>query len=205
MNPAPGADLPFSPAAERNRQPILEVLQTLLPEQARVLEIAAGTGQHAAHFAAAQPGWQWQPTDARPDALPGIAARCEGLANVRPPRVLDVMREPWPSLAGPFDAVYAANLLHVSPPPALAALMRGAFGQLRPGGRLVLYGPFIVDGEPVAESNLAFDADLKARDPQWGLRRLALVQRAAEDAGLVFEQRIDRPANNMMVSFRRPA
>jgi hypothetical protein len=100
-----GDELPFSPAAERNKVPILEVLGQVLPPRAAVLEIASGTGQHAAHFAAAPAGWLWQPTDADPQALPGILRRCAGLANVRAPLPLDALALPWPRSLGAFDAV----------------------------------------------------------------------------------------------------
>ncbi|NRF65531.1 DUF938 domain-containing protein [Aquincola sp. S2] len=196
-------DLPFSPAAERNRQPILDVLRRVLPPAATVLEVACGTGQHAAHFAAAHPAWQWQPTDADAAALPAIAARCAALANVAAPLHLDVLAQPWPSSLQGFDAVYCANMIHIAPWPTCAALMRGAARVLTAGGRLLLYGPFIVDGEPTAPSNLAFDADLRARHPAWGLRRLADVVAEAGAAGLTFEQRFDMPANNLMLVFLR--
>lgn len=197
------AAAPFSPAAERNRAPILALLGALLPGAARVLEIAAGTGQHAAHFAAARPDWDWQPSDADPGALPGIAARGAGLANLHPPLALDVCARSWPVAAQSFDAVYCANLIHVSPWACTAALMRGAARCLAPAGLLVLYGPYLVDGEPTAPSNLAFDADLRARDRAWGLRRLADVLREAEAAGLAFERRVTMPANNLVVVVRR--
>lgn len=197
--------LPFSAAAERNRGPILDALQAVLPPHARVLEIASGTGQHAAHFAAAQPGWTWQPSEADAAALPVIAARCSGLANVRPPLALDVLEASWPAPAGAFDALFCANLLHIAPWPTCAALMAGAARHLAPGGALVLYGPYIVDGEAPAPGNTAFDADLRARNPAWGLRRLADVSGQAAQVGLAFEQRIDRPANNLLLLFRRGA
>jgi SAM-dependent methyltransferase len=194
---------PFSPAAERNRAPILAVLQRLLPREATVLEVAAGTGQHAAHFAAAEPGWQWQPTDAEAAALGGIAAHVAGVPNVRPPLRLDVLAgDPWPGATASFDGVYCANMLHISPWATCAALMRGAAGRLKPGGRLVVYGPFLVDGEPTVASNLAFDADLRRREPAWGLRRLAAVQAEAASAGLAFDQRIEMPANNLVLVFK---
>lgn len=194
--------LPFSPAAQRNQAPILEVLRRVLPADARVLEVASGTGQHAAHFAAAQPGWQWQPTDADAAALPAIAARCNGLPNVLPALRLNVL-EPWPPFPpARFEAVYCANLLHISPWATCAALMHGAAACLAPGGLLVLYGPYVVDGEPAAPSNLAFDADLRARDAQWGLRRLEDVMARARSAGLAFEERIAMPANNLTLLFR---
>ena len=196
------ADLPYSPAADRNKDALLGVLQRLLPARATVLEIASGTGQHAAHAAAAEPHWTWQPTEAQPDALPGIARRCAALPNVRPPLLLDVLAWPWPlAPEARFDALFNANMLHASPWATCAGLMRGAAAHLAHGGRLLVYGPFIVEGEPTAPSNLAFDADLRARDRAWGLRRLADVQAAASAADLDLEQRVAMPANNQVLVF----
>ncbi len=196
------AQLPFSPAAERNAGPILDVLQRVLPARATVLEVASGTGQHAAHFAAAQPGWTWQPTEADALALPAIAARCAAGANIRAPLVLDVLAPHWPVAPGGFDAVYCANLIHIAPWPTCAALMAGAAQALMPAGVLVLYGPYLVDGEATAPGNRAFDADLRSRHPAWGLRRLADVVAEAQRAGLALEQRFDMPANNLMLVLR---
>ena len=198
-----GDALPFSAAADRNKAPILNVLAQVLPPQAAVLEIASGTGQHAAHFAAARLGWTWQPTDADRQALPGIAMRCAALANVRAPLALDVMSEPWPQALGRFDAVYCANLLHIAAWASCAALMRGAAHHLVAGGVLILYGPYLDDDEPVPPSNLAFDAELRARDSTWGLRRFADVVGAGREVGMAFERRFDMPANNLTLMFRR--
>ena len=203
MNP-PLPPLPYSPAADRNKDAVLGVLQRLLPVPASVLEIASGTGQHAAHMAAAQPGWTWQPTEFDVDKLDGIAQRCAGLPNVRPPRQLDVLAEPWPLPAGtPFDAVFSANMLHASPWATCAGLMRGTAACLPAGGLLLVYGPFITDDTPTAPSNLAFDADLRARDAAWGLRRLADVSATAAGAGLALRQRIEMPSNNLVLVFER--
>ncbi len=196
-------ELPFSPAADRNKAPILEVLTHVLTHNATVLEIASGTGQHAAHFAAARPHWHWQPTDSDPQALASIALRCAEWSNVRIPLALDVLEPPWPQALGRFDAVYCANMLHIAPWATCTALMQGAARHLVPGGALVLYGPYLVDGEPTPPSNLAFDADLRARDPQWGLRRLTEVLREAQVAGMTFAQRFEMPANNLLLVFRR--
>lgn len=196
-------DLPFSPAAERNAPPILALLQTWLPAQAHVLELASGSGQHAAHFAAAQPGWQWQPSEPQAALLPAIAARCAGLPNALRPLLLDVMAEAWPVPAASFDALYCANLLHIAPWPVTAALMRGAAACLRPGAVLVIYGPFVVEGEALAPSNADFDTDLRQRNPLWGLRALHDVARAAALAGLHLEERVAMPANNLLLRFRR--
>jgi SAM-dependent methyltransferase len=195
------ADLPFSPAADRNKQPILERLQSLLPAHAQVLEVASGTGQHAAHFAAAQPGWQWQPTDYEAQALPAIAARCASWPQVRPPMRLDVLQQPWPFEPHAFDALYCANMLHISPWATCAGLMQGAAVHLREQGVLLLYGPYVVDGEPTAPGNVAFDADLRARNPQWGLRTLAAVCAEARAVGLHLQARHAMPANNLLLAF----
>ena len=194
-----------SPAAERNKAPILAVLERVLPTRAAVLEIASGTGQHAAHFAAAQPGWDWQPSDVDARSLAAIAAHASGVANVRPALPLDVRAVPWPAAIGRFDAVYCANMIHIAPWATCGALMHGAARHLIEGGVLLLYGPYLVDGEATAPSNLAFDLDLRRRDASWGLRRLAAVVDEAARAGLAFEERIGMPANNFMLVFRRGA
>lgn len=208
------ATLPFSPAADRNKQPILEALRELLPARGRALEIASGTGQHAAWLGAGLPGWEWQPTEANSTALPTIAAwvRQAGASNVRPPCLLDVMEPQWPSdeetlasaFARPFDAIFCANMLHISPWATCAALMRGAARHLAAGGALLTYGPYLIDGEATAPGNVAFDADLRARDPAWGLRLLSDVIAQAQAAGLAFEERVRMPANNLVLVFRKP-
>ena len=203
---APADELPFSPAAERNKAPILQALRRLLPPAVSVLEIAAGTGQHAQHFASACPGWTWQPTDAADAAaLHAIDERCRGLANVLPAVCLDVGDEAWPpaaALRAPYGAVYCANMLHISPWSTCPALMKGAASHLAAGGLLLLYGPFRLDGEPTAPSNEAFDADLKARNPQWGLRSLPAVEREAGACGMALQEVVALPANNLLVVFR---
>ncbi|HET9976957.1 MAG TPA: DUF938 domain-containing protein [Burkholderiaceae bacterium] len=198
--------LPFSAAAERNQQPILQVLQRLLPASARVLEVASGTGQHAMHFASRCPSWDWQPSEADEAALRAIDERCRGLANVRPAMRLDVSSAPpWPVGPQPCDAVYCANLLHIAPWAACPALMRGAAAHLGRGGLLLLYGPYRQAGVPTAPSNEAFDADLKARNPAWGLRLLADVEREAAAVGLALADVVAMPAHNLMLAFRAGA
>lgn len=194
-----------SPAAERNRAPILDVLRSRLPEAGEMIEIAAGSGQHAAAFAEALPGWTWWPTDLQPHALASIDEWCAGRPNVKPARVLDVVADDgaWAGLPPKVDAIYCANMIHISPWHACLGLMRGAARHLAPQGRLLLYGPYLVDGEPTAPGNLAFDADLRQRDAAWGLRRLADVQAAAHEAGLTFLERVAMPANNLMLLFRQ--
>jgi SAM-dependent methyltransferase len=201
--------LPRSPAADRNGQPILDVLRTVLPAHGTALEIASGTGQHAAFFAAALPGWTWQPTDADADALPAIAAWTSqsGATNVRPPLLLDVMAAQWPSqgtpFTEPFDAIYCANMLHISPWATCAALMQGCARQLAPRGVLVTYGPYLEDAVPTAPGNLSFDQSLRQRNPAWGIRRLEDVAQEAQHAGLALRQRHEMPANNLLLVFGR--
>jgi len=194
-----------SPAAERNRGPILAELQRRLPARGVALEIASGTGQHAAFFAAGLPGWTWQPSDPEPRALASIAAWCAGIVNVRAPIALDVMAADWPGAPQPADAIFCANMLHISPWPSCAALMQGAARHLSPHGLLLLYGPYLVDGEPVAPGNSAFDADLRSRHPAWGLRRLADVLAQAGEVGLQLRERVSMPANNLLLVLVRTA
>jgi SAM-dependent methyltransferase len=201
--------LAHSAAAERNKAPILEVLRHLLGPRGTALEIASGTGQHVAWFAAALQDWTWQPTDADAGMLPAIAARIaqDGLANVRPPRLLDVTAAAWPSPEAPFaerfDAIFCANMLHIAPWSACPALMRGAARHLAPGGVLVTYGPYFEHDVPAAPSNLAFDESLRARNPAWGIRRLQDVTAEAQGAGLALAARHAMPANNLLLAFRR--
>jgi SAM-dependent methyltransferase len=191
-----------SPAAARNRQPILEVLEQVLPERARVLEVASGSGEHAVHLAGARPGWTWQPSDPHPRALASIAAWREaaGLTNLREPLRLDVTGN-WP--AEPFDALVAINLLHISAWAVTETLMAGAGASLVSGGVLYLYGPFRREGRHTAPTNAAFDADLRTRDPRWGIRDLEAVTAEAERCGLDLERVVAMPANNLSVVFRR--
>ena len=195
-----------SPAAERNGPPILAELQRLLPDRPSVgllLEIASGSGQHAAFFSQGLPGWQWLPSDVDAAALPSIAAWCEGLARVRPPVQLDVTAPLWPGVPAQVDAIYCANMIHASPWATTPGLMQGAARHLAPHGLLITYGPYIIDGEPTAPSNLAFDADLRARNPEWGLRRLGDVAAEAARAGLQLRERIAMPANNQLLAWAR--
>lgn len=191
----------YSGACERNRGPILDVLSRVLPASGDVLELASGTGQHAAHFAAALPALRWQPSDRTGDGFASIRAWTRGLANVGAPIVLDVEREPWPCAQA--DAMFCANLTHIAPWGATLGLLRGAGAHLVPGGVLVVYGPFRIAGEPFAPSNAAFDADLRARDASWGVRALEDVVAAARERGLDLVERVAMPANNQCLVFRR--
>ena len=197
-----------SPAADRNKGAILSALQDLLPTRGRALEIAAGTGQHALHFVAGLPGWVWQATDPEPAALASIVAWAATAPDARllPPRQLDVQDLPWrldKADITPCDLVFCANLLHIAPWACCTALMQGAAQALAPQGLLVTYGPYRVQGEPLAAGNQAFDADLRARNPAWGLRWLHEVDSQARAAGLQRRQRLALPANNQLLVFAR--
>jgi hypothetical protein len=192
-----------SMAVLRNRDPILDVLRHVLPATGRVLELASGTGEHVMHFAQALPDLDWQPSDPSPEARQSIAAwrSAEGLRNVGAVIDLDATRGPWP--AAPFAATLCINMIHISPWQATIGLMRGASGVLLPGSVLYLYGPYRLGDRPLEPGNAAFDEDLRARNPGWGLRDLDTVIACAADHGLVFERAIDMPANNLSVIFRK--
>ncbi|MGD2132086.1 MAG: DUF938 domain-containing protein [Maricaulaceae bacterium] len=195
-----------SPSAGRNRDPIRDVLAPLLPEGARVLEIASGTGEHAAHIAKARPDLDWTPSELDPASRASVAAwaKAEGLANIRPPLAIDATAPSWGvEDQPPFDAVVNVNMIHIAPWEACAGLLAGAGRVLKPGGFLFLYGPFARSGEHTAPSNAAFSESLKSRDPSWGVRDLDDVEAAAALYGLTLEAAVEMPANNLSVVFRR--
>ena len=201
--PFPAALL--SPAVARNRDPILAVLRRHLPDQGTVLEIAAGTGEHAAYFAPRFPHLAWQPTDVDPEALASIEAHraAANAPNLRAPITLDVTAPAWPVTRA--DAVLSINMIHISPWTAAQGLMSGAARLLAGAGVLYLYGPFKENGEHTAPSNAAFDASLRARDPAWGVRDTGDVRALAEKLGFDFVERVAMPANNLSLVFRRRA
>jgi len=200
--PASGARR-SAPAALRNRQPIAEVLSEWLPPKGLVLEIASGTGEHVTYFAERFPTLEWQPSDIHPDALQSIAASCDeaGLPNLRAPQVIDAASAPWPIESA--DAVLSINMVHISPWASALGLLGGAARLLKPGAPLIIYGPWITSDAPTAQSNLAFDADLRRRDARWGLRKVEDFAAAAEERGLHLEKTRAMPANNMMLLLRR--
>ena len=195
--------LPFSEACERNKEPILAVLRDVFAETSHVLEIGSGTGQHAVHFARHLPWLEWQPTD-RSEYLGSLAARVrlEGPANLRQPLELDVLAErPWPTKEA--DAVFSANTLHIMSWDAVEAAFRGIGALLRPGGVLAVYGPFRYGGEFTSASNAGFDASLRARDPDSGIRDAEAVDDLARRNGLVLSEDHAMPANNQLRVWRR--
>ncbi|HTE36901.1 MAG TPA: DUF938 domain-containing protein [Reyranella sp.] len=192
-----------APAAARNRQPILDVLQPHLPSRGLVLEVASGSGEHTAHFAQALPDLTFQPSD--PDAVARASiddwTAMLGLANVRPALDLDAAAEAWPITEA--DAIACINMIHISPWDSTVGLVRSAARLLPKNGMLFLYGPYFRDGFETARSNLAFDRDLRARNPAWGIRALEEVVALARANGFAEPLVTEMPANNLSLVFRR--
>jgi len=196
----------FAPATARNREPILAVLERVLPARGLVLEIASGTGEHSVAFAERWPALTFQPSDPGPEARASIAAwrRHAALPNLCAPLALDVHERPWPLPPGGVpDAILCVNLIHIAPWSACLALLEGAGEQLRPGAPLVLYGPYREAGRHTAPSNAAFDRSLRERDPSWGVRSLEEVSREAAARGLRLDEVAVMPANNRTLVLRR--
>ena len=207
---APGDDAPsgadgrlHAPATQRNRGPILEVLMRLLPADGTVLEIASGTGEHAAWFAQHLRPLVWQPSDADPEMRASIDAhaRAQGVRTIQPAIELDVRRNPWPIRRA--DAVVCINLIHIAPWAAADGLFAGAAGILAPGAPLLLYGPFKRGGQHTSDSNARFDASLRASDPSWGVRDLDEVDALAAGHGFQPREVAEMPANNLLAAFSR--
>ena len=192
-----------APEAERNKGPILEVLQRVLPPRGLVLEIGSGTGQHVVHFAKALSQLSWQPSDPDAENRQSIAlwSRIEALGNVRAPLALDVRERPWPIDAA--DAIVCINVVHVSPWAATLALFDGVREMLPPEGVLFLYGPYRRGGRHTAPSNEKFDADLRAHNPEWGLRDIDELAEVADRVGFALAEIVDMPANNFSLVFRK--
>lgn len=192
-----------APAALRNREPIAAVLRDWLPEAGLVLEIASGTGEHAAYFAERFPRLEWQPSDLGDDSLSSIRAWREEAAspNLREPVRLDASADAWPVDAA--DAILCTNMAHISPWRATLGLLDGAARILPPAGALILYGPWLADDVPTAPSNIGFDAQLRERDPEWGIRRVEDLSAEAAPRGFEIVERRDMPANNFMLLLRR--
>ena len=191
------------PHVARNREPILAVLKRLLPARALVLEIASGSGEHAAFFAKALPSVSWLPTDIDAKALASIAAfrGDAGVPNLLAPVRLDVTSESWPVKR--VNAVVCNNMVHISPWAASQGLMAGAARSLRPGGVLYLYGPYKIDGRHTAPSNQEFDAYLRQQDAEWGIRDLGEMRELGARHKLTLTETVPMPANNLSVILRR--
>ena len=209
MNVRYGESLVFgtteSPAAERNKQPILDVLQRVLPPRGTVLEVASGTGQHAVHFARGLGRLTWQPTEPDAASRAGLAARvaAAALPNLSAPEPFDVLDAAAPAVEP--AAIVCINMIHIAPWAATEALFRHSAKLLRDGAPLILYGPYKLDGKHTAPSNEAFDASLRARDSRWGVRDLGDVRAVGAMHGFAFEEVVAMPANNFIVVFVRTA
>lgn len=197
-----------APSARRNRQPIWDVLTRILPAHGTVLEVASGTGQHAGYFAPRLAPRRWQPSDLDPGLFDSIKAwtaevsdQPAGEATILEPVVLDVCAAEWP-IAG-ADAIVCINMIHIAPIEACLGLLAGAGRVLPPGGPLYLYGPFMRDGVHNAPSNQRFDQELRSADPRWGIRDLDEIAVEAEKHGLVLDEVVPMPANNLSVVFRK--
>ena len=202
-NPGRGQDHRlFAPSAGRNRGAILEVLTRVLPTRGLVLEVASGTGEHAAWFARHLTHLDWQPSDPNPDLHASIEAYRAGLENLRPPLDLDVTRHRWPIERA--DAIVCINMIHIAPWAATEGLLAGAGRCLAAGGVVYLYGPYRRGGGHTAPSNAAFDASLRASDPRWGVRDLEAVIELASEHGLDQVEIAEMPANNLSVVLARP-
>ena len=192
-----------APAAERNKEPILEILREVLPARGLVLEVASGSGQHAVFLARALSNVVWQPSDADEGALASIRAYVDeaALQNLRSPLALDASASPWPIERA--DAVVSINMIHIAPWAACLGLLEGSASILHEGAPLVLYGPFVIDGDFIAPSNVEFDRRLRGENEAWGVRELRDVERAAAPRGFRLDRVVARPANNQVVVFRR--
>jgi hypothetical protein len=191
------------PAPERTKAPLLAVLERVLPASGSLLEVASGSGQHAAHFARALPGLRWLPSDHDPDNLASIRAWVaeSGLPNLLPPIELDVRSQRWD--VGMLDAAFNANMIHIAPGECCTGLFAGLGRHLTLGAIFVLYGPFRIAGTHTAPSNAEFDAGLRARDPSWGVRDIEAVEAEAAQVGLALRERVAMPANNQSLVFVR--
>ena len=193
----------YFPHVARNREPILEVLRRVLPPQGLVLEVASGSGEHAAYFAEKFPALLWQPTESESRALASIAGHrtAAGVANLLAPLVLDVTSARWPVERA--DALVCCNMIHIAPWAVAEGLMAGAGRTLARGGLLYLYGPYRIDGRHTAPSNQDFDTRLRGQNPLWGVRDLTDVTNLAKRHGLELGETVPMPANNLSVIFRR--
>lgn len=202
--------LPIWPAAERNKQPILDALLEIIPQgQGTILEISAATGQHAVHFAPHFPGYKYYVSDMDHEHLATLGRRIErsGIANLMGPLFVDATSEPWPIQSlwpiQHVEVIYNANMMHIAPFSATAGLFRGAGRVLTQGGYLLTYGPYMLDGQHTSVSNEHFDASLKQRDTSWGVRDIADLKLLAAEHGLSLREKRAMPANNFLLVWQK--
>jgi len=206
----------YAPAFQRNCHPILAVLKQELPNRGMIVEIASGTGEHAAFFAQHFPQIQWVPSDMAQPQLDSIAAWRDyhRLSNLYTPMTIDLLHHSWPQIVSQglnqeelpivdVVAIVNINMMHISSWEATLSLMAGAARLLPPQGLLYLYGPFMQAGQSPAPSNLAFDQSLRRRNPAWGIRSLTDVVAAANDNDLILQKTVEMPANNLSILLQR--
>ena len=193
---------PFSESCVQNREPILAVISSILSESGKLLEIGSGTGQHAVYFAPELPHIDWYTSD-QAMYLPGISMWLEeaDLRNIHGPIELDVSLSTWPDIRA--DAVFSANTVHIMHWPDVVAMLSGAGRCLVEGGDLILYGPFNYDSRYTSESNARFDALLRSRDPQSGIRDFEALNELAERNGMSLEDDFSMPANNRILHWKK--
>lgn len=197
----------YAPATERNRAVLLEVFLAHIPKTGTLVEVASGTGEHAAHLADHMKPMFWQPSDIEPEKLHSINAwaQASGSENILPAKTLDVLKDHFADLLlpAPLAAVTAINLIHIAPWSVAEALVRKAADALPKGGTLFLYGPYKRSGDHTSPSNESFDQSLKSRDAQWGVRDLEAVSGLATSKGFGSPTIIEMPANNLSLIFKR--
>jgi SAM-dependent methyltransferase len=192
---------PYAESSEKNKAPILAVLREIFADRRRVLEIASGTGQHAVHFGRELPHLTWQPSELHRN-LAGIRAWLDEarLPNVLPPLAIDVNDERWP--VSSVDAIFSANTVHIISWPEVERMFAHIAQVIEPGGYLCFYGPYNYGGRFTSESNARFDAWLKARNPNSGVRDFEAIERLASSHGLVLKRDIEMPSNNRLLVWR---
>lgn len=200
----------FAPATARNREAILEILKDELPSKGTLLEIASGTGEHGHYFTPHFPNLTWQPTDYLSENLSSISAwqAYETRGNFLPPKVLDATSTIWPVEDTDYPhknitAIFNANMIHIAPWQVCVGLFEGAGRVLETGGLLFLYGPYKINGAHTAPSNADFDAWLKNRDPDFGVRDLEAVSDLGQANGLSHSKSLPMPANNFIQIFKK--
>lgn len=196
-----------APSALRNREVIAQALQHLAPQDGRALEIASGTGEHVIHLAETMPKMNWHPTDLDEARLRSIAAWVSrsGLPNIHPPKHLDAAAAGWAAREEPFDLILTVNLLHLISDSEVATILTETAQALAPQGVAIIYGPFLRDGTATSEGDARFDASLRAQDPLIGYKDVARVSAQLQAAGLTLVERLEMPANNLMLAFTNPS
>jgi hypothetical protein len=196
----------YSPSTARNKQYISTILADILPNTARVLEIGSGTGEHAVAACTARTDITWQPSD--PDETSRLSqeawAECQSLDQILKPLCIDASKQNWAENFEPFDVLFCANVIHISPWAVACGLALAAKAKLLPDGLIYLYGPYL-EGNMTSVSNLEFDQSLRSRNPEWGVRSLDRVEALFNESGFVLARRIEMPSNNLSLIFRHRA